>query len=155
MSRRGRSGRTTQTQRRDDPILQRGHEGAHILPAALEVEHHIGYALAGPVIGELATAARVKDREAIRRNQIVHSGRGSGRIERRMFDEPDEFVGRPIMDASRFGFHQRNSRFVVGETFSDAPAHRRALRERQEPIGHRRAIGIHAKLCLQRHGHGA
>jgi hypothetical protein len=48
----------------------------------------------------------MEDGEAIRRDQVVHSGRGSGRIERRMFDEPDQFVGSPIMDASRFGFHQ-------------------------------------------------
>ena len=44
-------------ERADDPFLQRRDEAAHVRAAALEVEHHIGHALAGPVIGELAAAA--------------------------------------------------------------------------------------------------
>ena len=45
-------------QRADDPFLQRRDEAAHVRAAALEVEHHIGDALARAVIGELPAAAR-------------------------------------------------------------------------------------------------
>src|SRR5262249_48029134 len=44
-------------QRADDPFLQTRHIGAHVGAAALQVEHHIGHALAGAVIGELPAAA--------------------------------------------------------------------------------------------------
>ena len=44
-------------ERADDPFLERGDEAAHVRAAALEVEHDIGDALAGTVIGELPAAA--------------------------------------------------------------------------------------------------
>ena len=46
-------------ERADDPFLQRHDEAPHVGTAPLEIEHHIGDALAGPVIGELAAAAGV------------------------------------------------------------------------------------------------
>src|SRR5579875_3336806 len=44
-------------ERADDPFLEGPDEGAQIAAAAVEVEQHIGDALAGPVIGPLPTAA--------------------------------------------------------------------------------------------------
>ena len=43
-------------ERVDQPALQRADEGAHVGATAPEVEHDIGDALPGPVIGELAAA---------------------------------------------------------------------------------------------------
>ena len=51
-------------ERRDHPGLERRDEGADILAPALQVEHHIGNALAGAMIGELAAAARPVDGKA-------------------------------------------------------------------------------------------
>ena len=52
-------------ERVDHPLLEAGHEGAHVAAAALEVEHHIGHALAGAVIGVLPAAPRLEHREAV------------------------------------------------------------------------------------------
>ena len=57
-------------ERADEPLLQRRDEAAHVRRAALQVEHHIGHALAGPVIGELPAAAGLVDREA-RLDQVL------------------------------------------------------------------------------------
>ena len=46
----------------DDPLLKSCHEGAHVLAAAFQVEHHIGNALARSVIGIFSAASRVEDR---------------------------------------------------------------------------------------------
>ena len=77
----GRSGRTTQTptrpgrrsprdaevgQRPDHPLLELPDIGAHVPPAAVEVEHRIGDPLPRPVIGVLAAAPRRVDREPVR-----------------------------------------------------------------------------------------
>ena len=51
-------------ERGDEPGLESGDEGAHVRPAALEVEHDIGDALAGAVIGELAAAAGLEHGKA-------------------------------------------------------------------------------------------
>ena len=49
---------------RDDPVFQRRDEGAHVRAArALQVEHDVGHALAGAVIGELPAAPGCGDRE--------------------------------------------------------------------------------------------
>ena len=49
----------------DDPLFERGHEGAHILAPPLQVEHDIGHALAGAVIGVFAAAPCVEDGKAV------------------------------------------------------------------------------------------
>ncbi len=41
----------------DQPRLQTTHEGAHVAAAGAEIQHDVGHALAGAVIGELAAAA--------------------------------------------------------------------------------------------------
>src|SRR4051794_31520410 len=51
-------------ERPHNQLLQARDIGPHVRPAALEVEHDIGHALAGPVIGELAAAPGRKDRES-------------------------------------------------------------------------------------------
>ena len=51
-------------QRADQPFLEVVHIFAHVGLAALEVEHHIADALAGPVIGELPAAAGLEHGKA-------------------------------------------------------------------------------------------
>ena len=46
--------------RADDPFLQCGDEAPHVRPAPAQIEHHIGHALAGPVIGHLPAAAALE-----------------------------------------------------------------------------------------------
>ena len=75
-------------QRSDDPFLQRGDEGAHVGLAPVEVEHDVGHALAGAVVGELAAAADVVHRKA-RLDQLRRLRAGTGGVERRMLQQPD------------------------------------------------------------------
>ena len=69
-------------QRLDQPAFERRHIGAHVRPAALEVEHDIGDPLARPVIGELPAAAGAIDRKA-RVDEVLGLGAGPGGVERR------------------------------------------------------------------------
>ena len=50
------------------PRLQAGHIGADIAASRLEIEHHIGNALAGTVVGVLAAAPGDMDRQSRRVN---------------------------------------------------------------------------------------
>ena len=79
-------------ERADDPFLQRGDETAHVRAAPLEIEHHVGDPLAGPVIGQLAAAPAVVDRKA-RLDHVAGFGAGAGGVERRVLQQPDEFGG--------------------------------------------------------------
>src|SRR5207244_6207266 len=85
--------------RADDPLFERGYIAAQIAAASFEVEHHIDDPLPGPVIGELAAAPGRKDREA-RYKKLLRPGAGASRIERGMFNEPDQFRCRPGGDRS-------------------------------------------------------
>src|SRR5437764_106559 len=67
-------------QRADDPVLERSNEPAHVRSAALEIKHHIGNALAGPMIGELTAAAGRMDRET-GLDQFLGTGAGAGGIQ--------------------------------------------------------------------------
>ncbi len=61
-------------QRVDDPLFEAADERLHVASSFGEVEHHIGHALAGAVIGELAAAPRVEDRKAAGIQKVVRSG---------------------------------------------------------------------------------
>src|SRR5690606_13333132 len=58
-------------ERADDPFLKARHIAAQVLAAFAQVEHGVGHALAGPVIGEAAAAARFVEREADGAGKIV------------------------------------------------------------------------------------
>src|SRR4029450_14106932 len=49
--------------RADDPFLQGGNEPPDVRGAPFEIEHHVGDALAGPVIGHLPPASGLVERE--------------------------------------------------------------------------------------------
>ena len=94
-----------QRQRRDDPGLQRRDIGAHVLAAAVEVEHRIGDALAGAVIGELPAAPGLEHRKT-RIDQVLRFCRRAGGIKRRMLDQPDQFGGAPLGDVGDARLHE-------------------------------------------------
>src|SRR5690242_16580344 len=50
--------------RADQPFFQRGDVAAYIVAAMPQVEHQVGNALAGPMVGELAAAAGLMHRKA-------------------------------------------------------------------------------------------
>src|SRR6202011_888853 len=77
-------------QRRDDPGFQRAHEGAQIRVSAIEIEHHINNPLARAMVGELAAPAALVHGKT-RVHEIRRPGGCPGRIERWMFEKPDEF----------------------------------------------------------------
>src|SRR5690606_4741918 len=64
----------------DDPGLQPADEGAHVPAAPVQVQHHIGDPLAGPVIGVLAAAAALEDWKTLRIQQIGGPGRDPGGV---------------------------------------------------------------------------
>src|SRR5690606_16554146 len=80
-------------ERSDDPLFQRRDERAHIFATALQVEHHVSHALAGPVISVFAAATRIVNGKARRVDQVCRVGAGSRRIKRRVFDQPDQLAG--------------------------------------------------------------
>ena len=131
-------------QRPDQPAFEGADISAHVGPAALEVEHDIGDALARPVIGEPPAAAGAKDRKA-RLDQVFGPGARSGGVEGRMLDEPDALRRRPAAMASSAGLHLRQRRLVAGQTRRDEPFDRRGTGRgekrgalRQAGIGHER-----------------
>ena len=80
----------------DQPFLQPVHEAAHVARRARavrpgEVQHDVGDALAGAVIGPLPAAAGGEGGEAAGVGQLLRSGRGAGGVERRVLHQPDQF----------------------------------------------------------------
>ena len=99
----------------DQPFLQpvdvavdvAGRHGA-VRPG--QVEHDVGGALAGPVIGPLPAAAGGEGREAGGIGQFRRFGGGAGGVERRVLDQPDQFARRAGADRGDAGVHQRRGR---------------------------------------------
>jgi hypothetical protein len=111
--------------RTDQPALQRLDEGAHIAAAPRQVQHDIGHALARPVIGVFAAAARLIDGKAVRHQQVFAPGTGAGRVERRVLEQPDQLAGRAVGNRRRPRFHE-GQRLRVGHlALGDGPFDRR------------------------------
>ena len=66
-------------------------ETAHVAAALLQVEHDIADPLARTVIGVPSPAPRLDDIEP-RIEQFGAIGTGPGRIDRGMFEQPDQFA---------------------------------------------------------------
>src|SRR5690606_23519220 len=107
----------------DDPVLELAHIGADVAAAAVEVEHDIGHALAGPVIGVLAAAARRVDREAARIGQVLCPGGGPGGVERRMLEQPDHLVRLAGGDCGHPRFHEGQHLLIGHEALARPPFH--------------------------------
>ena len=67
-------------------------EMANVAPALVEIEHEVTDALAGAVIGVAPAAAGLVDGKPLGRDQFCRVRAGACRIERRMFEQPDEFA---------------------------------------------------------------
>ena len=93
----------------DHPFLQRVNIAAQIGVAPPQIEHGIDDALARPVIGVLAAATGLIDRETVRRQQVVGFCAGAGGIERRMLQQPQQLRGAALADRlhARIHFGQR------------------------------------------------
>src|SRR5581483_12051251 len=66
--------------RANDPFFEGGNEAAYVGTAALEIHHHIGNALARPMIGHLPAAAACMDGKP-RIDDVGGIGACAGRIE--------------------------------------------------------------------------
>ena len=87
-------------------------DGVAFAAALAQVEHEVDHALAWAMIGVLATAPGVIDGEAIGRQQVLGRRGRSRRVERRMFQQPDQLRFGPGADGGDAGFHGRH-RLVV------------------------------------------
>src|SRR5262245_9255463 len=115
-----------------DPLLKRGHKGTYVLPAAAEIEHHVGNPLAGSMVRIFAAAACVEVRKPIGLDKVGWVGDRSRRVECRMFDQPYHFWRSATANRSRTGFHHLERMRILRKTWFDSPLHRRRIRRRQE-----------------------
>ena len=106
--------------RADDPFLERCHIGADIGPAPLQVEQHIGHALAGTVIGDLPAAPAREQRKAGLQKVVCLAG-GAGGVERGMLQQPDELRGLAGGDRSGARFHRGHRLEVIDRLLRNPP----------------------------------
>ncbi len=142
-------------QRGDDPALQAGDEAAHVLAAAVEVEHDIGDPLSRAVIGELPAAPGLMHGKTPI-EQVLRLCRGAGGIERRMLDQPDHLIGRSLGDGRDPRFHERHGEGVIGLPLGDRPFDGRRAGQGEQGNGRVRARfghGLWRKLA-RRAGEG-
>ena len=105
------------------PLFQPPHEGAHVAAALVQVQHHIGHPLSGPVIGELPAPTGPVHREPARIQQIGVPARYPCRIEGRMLQQPDQLRSVPCRDRGRPGLHRLHGGGIVDRRGRDRPAH--------------------------------
>lgn len=115
---------------RDDPGFQCVDEPAKVGISAIKVEHHIGDTLAWPMIGELPAAAAFVNGKAGLKEVAGPGGSPSG-VERGMFEEPDQFLGRASGNCVGAGFHETNGLFIRHETLRNPPFDREGGLPRQ------------------------
>jgi hypothetical protein len=102
-----------------------GDERAHVAAALVEVEHDVGDALAGPVIGVLAAAADLENGKTIRRDQVLRLGAGAGGVERRMLQQPDQLAGPSRGDFGDARLHGDQRLGIPDEPRAHRPSSRR------------------------------
>src|SRR5690606_6500942 len=89
----------------DEPILERGDEGPHILASPFPVQHDVSDPLAGTMIGIFTAPSGGEHGEAVRIDQILLPSRSAGRVEWRMFHKPHELAVATFPDRGSAGFH--------------------------------------------------
>lgn len=105
----------------NDPILQMTDMGTNVAPAPVQIKQDIGDPLPGAMIGELSPPAGAIDGEAVGGQQIFIPGAGAGGIERRMFQQPDQFSGITGPDGGGAFFHHGNGMLVIDRFTVDPP----------------------------------
>ena len=118
-------------ERSDDPFLQRRDVSAHVRPAPVQIEHDVGHALAGPVIGELPAAPGLENRETLL-DKLLVLGASAGSVERGMFKEPNEFRRRAVRNRRRARVHEGDCLAVIDKAFADSPFDRRRIVKRDQ-----------------------
>src|SRR5258708_9591382 len=91
-------------ERADQPFLQVGHEPAHVAATPLKVKHHVGDALARPVIRELPAAPGGKHWEP-RLDKVFGPGAGPPRLELGTLEKPDQLCRLAGRDGRRPRLH--------------------------------------------------
>ena len=86
-----------------------------------EVQHHIGHALAGAVVGPLAAAAGGEGGEAAGIGQLLGAGGGAGGVERGVLHQPDQFGCRAGADGGDAILHECHCVGVRGEAVGGEP----------------------------------
>jgi len=91
-------------QRRYHPVFQCMDKAPHIRTAIPQVEYDIAHPLSGPVIGMAPPASGLVDGKCLA-EQFGRIGAGARGIERRMFQQPDQFLRLTDLDSSVAPFH--------------------------------------------------
>ena len=105
----------------DQPVLEPADVGAHVRAPRLEVEQHVGDALAGAVVGVAAAAAARVHRQARRLEQLVGAGAGSGGIQRRVLEQPHQLAGAALADRGHALLHPGDGSGVGDGARAGAP----------------------------------
>src|SRR6516164_720694 len=111
-------------ERADDPLFEPMDMTAYIRSASGEIEHDIGDALPGPVIGVAAAAAGPVHRQASRVEQILVAGAGPRGVERRVLEQPDEFRSHTGSDRCGPRLHLVDRGLVIDRNRADSPLDR-------------------------------
>src|SRR5207237_131238 len=86
----------------DDPFLEPPDMTAHVSPAGpaalIEIDHHIGDALARAVIGILPAAPAPVDRQPAGIEQVLGAGAGAGGVERGVLQQPHQLRRAAVAD---------------------------------------------------------
>jgi hypothetical protein len=109
----------------NDPAFEITDEASDIVVAPLQVEHHVGDALAGAMIGVSAAAAGFVDRKALRRQQFGGVGAGPGGVYGGMFEQPNGLRRGADADFGGAIFHEGDGGLVVDQLVANPPFYRR------------------------------
>ena len=101
-------------ERGNQPVFKCGDEGPDIATPTAKVEHHIGHALAGAVIGEAAAAARPIHWKAALIEQLARLGAGAGGVKGRVLEQPHAVACLPRGNRRDAGIHD-GERVGVGD----------------------------------------
>ena len=92
----------------------------------LEVEHHVDDPLAGAVIGKPTSTARVIHRKPCGIDEVGILRPGSGGVDGRVLQEPDELARTSFADGRRPALHRVEGERVVDQALADRPFNGRA-----------------------------
>jgi hypothetical protein len=105
----------------DHPVLELADKGSDVAAVPLQVQHHIGDPLPRPVPGVLAAAPGCVDGQAGGVDQVARLGRGAGRVERRMLQQPHHLRGGIRPDGGHPLLHGRQGGRVVDPLVAGPP----------------------------------
>jgi hypothetical protein len=131
-------------ERGDQPVFQAGDEGTHVLAAPGQVEHDVGHALAGAVIGVLAATPGLEHAKPVRCNQVGRVGGRAGGIQGRVLDQPDQFRRLARGNGGGARLHEGDRISIVDEAVSHLPLHRPGAVE----------AGLTGRNAVSGRGHG-